>query len=450
MSLSRSIVPFALVPLAVGLAYACGGSSASPSGSDGGDDASAGDVTTNETGNNDVATGGDADAGAADHVSTDSPSGDGGVEAACTHTGDPADAAADTGVPKGVDAGSPLTFFDIGVADRPVGVSSDGKIAVVQDGASAIGDVYFYDTATGAITRKTATGDPAYCLATAVAPSGNRVSAYHYNSGSTSIVAGIWDTCSGWADQKEIYDAGCPGPPDNESSAFDLNANGSVAVGLMWNGCHTDATMWTEQSGKWTTKTLQHLGMAGGSERASVISDDGAVIGGFAQVAAADRNPAVWSSNGTGVLLDPTQMVVGEVLSVSPDGTMVAGVWNLDGFIWTKAAGVTDIGKLAGAQPTDAVFLNAIADNNQLVVGGCGDPNPGGLGNPVAAIAWTKAKGMRLLQDIVTAQGFAIPGGYALTNVMGASKDGTVLLGYATDMLGSTHTFVLRMPVSAY
>jgi hypothetical protein len=143
-------------------------------------------------------------------------------------------------------------------------------------------------------------------------------------------------------------------------------------------------------------------------------------------------------------------MVVGEVLSMSPDGTMAAGVWNLDGFTWTKAGGVVDIGKLPNAQPTDQAFLNAIADNNLLVVGGCGDPNPGGLGNPIAAIVWTKAKGMRALQDIVTAKGLAIPNGYALTNVMGASADGSVLLGYATDAQYGTHNFVLRLPASTY
>jgi hypothetical protein len=395
-----------------------------------------------------VASGGDADA-SADHASSDSPSGDGGVEAACAHAGDPDGSATDAGVPTSVDAGSPLTFFNIGVADRPVDITKDGKTALIQDGASPNGDLYFYDTATGAITRKTATGDPAYCLATAMAANGNRVSAYKFH-GATSIVAGIWDTCSGWADQKEIYDGGCPGPPDNESSAWDLSADGSVAVGLMWRGCSTEATMWSEKNGTWTAKTLQHLGMAGGSERATVVSDDGSVIGGFAQVPQADRSPAVWSSNGTGVLLDPTQMVVGEVLSVSPDGAMVAGVWNLDGFTWTKAGGVVDIGKLPNPQPTDAVFLNAIANNNQLIFGGDGDPNVGGLGNPVTAIVWTKAKGMRTLQSILTAQNIAVPTGYALTVVLAASEDGSVLLGQATDATFGTHNFVLRLPASAY
>jgi hypothetical protein len=446
MSMRRSVVSLTLLPVAVGLAYACGGSSAAPSG--GGDDASAGDVSVSEGGE-----AGSNDAASADHASSDGPSGegsssgDGGVEAACAHAGDPDGSATDAGVPTGVDAGSPLTFFDIGVADRPIDITKDGKTALIQDGASANGDVYFYDTVTGAITRKTATGDPAYCLATAIAANGNRVSAYH---GAASIVAGIWDPCSGWEDQKEIYDAGCPGPPDNQSGAFDLSADGSIAVGLMWSGCSTEATMWSEKNGTWTAKTLQHLGMAGGSERASVLSDDGSVIGGFAQFPAADRNPAVWSSNGTGVLLDPTHMVVGEVLSVSADGTLVAGIWNLDGFTWTKAAGVVDLGKLPMAQPTDAVFFNAIANNNKLVVGASGDPNPMGLGSPMAAIVWTQAKGMRQLQDILTANNIAVPTGYVLSGVMSASEDGSVLLGYATDATFATHNFVLRLPASAY
>ncbi len=448
----------ALGLLVIALVHGCGDSSQEDGGAgDGGTDGSLPD-----SGGNDAAAGSDANVSADADVDaglddTSDAAADGEVEAACVHLGDP-----DSGIDASshVDGGgSALVFVDIGGADRPIDLSADGKLALLQDGTAANGDVYLYDTVTGALTRKTITGDPGFTLATSLSGDGNQISAYH---GTTSIVAGVWDACGGWTDA--VYASGCPGDvdagnPNTESGAFNLDFDGSIAVGYVWNGCPSvSAMLWTRAGAAWTPTPLQHLGMAGGSNRASYVSADGSVIGGFAEFPSADRVPAIWHSDGTGVVLDPTGMAVGEVLAISADGTMVAGPWNATvngSFYWTQAEGVVQLGTLPNSQPQDQVWLNAIAASNTVIFGADGDPSwsSGGLGSEEVAVVWTKAKGMRKLQDVVTAQQLTLPTGWDLTDVTAASADGSVVLGYATDTASAqltTHMFVLRLSAAVY
>ena len=67
------------------------------------------------------------------------------------------------------------------------------------------------------------------------------------------------------------------------------------------------------------------------------------------------------------------------------------------------------------------------------------------------AFVWTADEGMRKLGDIVTANGLEMREGYILSHVMGASRDGSVVVGFASNP--ETHSwisFVLELPVSAY
>jgi uncharacterized membrane protein len=376
-------------------------------------------------------------------------------EAGCAHRGDDA---LDGGAPPSVDGGgSPLVFFDVGAADRPISLSADGKIALIQDGVT--GGVYFYDTNSGALTRKTTTGDPAYTLATALSGDGQHVSAYE---GKDTIVAGEWNACDGWT--ATVHTGGCAGDPasgnpNNDSTAFDVNYDGTVIVGSTWNGCATvSAARWTRSGNAWTVKALDHLGMAGGNNRASFVSDDGSVIGGFAQSETADRVPAVWKADGSGVMLDPSGTTIGEVLSMSADGKMVAGPWNQTsngGFYWTEAEGVVQIAMLADAQPQDQMWLNAISADKRVIFGSAGDPSffSGGLGSMQAAVVWTKADGLRKLQEVLAAKSILLPDNWFLVNVLAASADGSTLLGTGVDMSGAFatfHTFVLRLDAAAY
>jgi hypothetical protein len=347
----------------------------------------------------------------------------------------------------GADSGAPpaasIQFLD---QPMPVDLTPDGSLAVLEETTASDANVYFYDTIKGDLTLVTSAGDPSFDVATGVSAKG-RVSAVHGNPAQ----AGLWSKADGWKDLGNAYPTGCD---VNVSGAFDVSADGSVAVGLLWHGCSTEAFRWTDTGGAGTLKPLQVLGSppagsnAAPNNRATVVSDDGQVAAGFAQNGDIDRSPAVWSADGTGFLLDPAEQdTPAEVLSISADGKMVAGVFGTeDGFVWTKEAGMAKLGPLPGGDPGQPVYPNAIAAGGQLVFGGVGDP----FMSVPTAFVWTASKGMRALSDVAVAQGVTIPAGYQLTVVMAASVDGTVLLGGAYDDQGMQKTFVLTLPASAY
>jgi uncharacterized membrane protein len=144
------------------------------------------------------------------------------------------------------------------------------------------------------------------------------------------------------------------------SSAYELSGDGNVAVGLAWiDGCDAVATRWTVETG---LVGMEHL--ANGGNRASVVSYDGSIAGGFAQ-GSGSRTPAIWFADGTGQLLDPPDGDAGgEVRGMSDDGSILLGSWNQDLFSWTAEDGVQIFSSLiaswAGA-PMD------IADDGTIV-----------------------------------------------------------------------------------
>src|SRR5206468_3733807 len=58
-----------------------------------------------------------------------------------------------------VDAAGPIATLDIVDLPMAVDLTPDGAIALLQDNNTASNDVYFYDTATRALTKVTETGD---------------------------------------------------------------------------------------------------------------------------------------------------------------------------------------------------------------------------------------------------------------------------------------------------
>jgi hypothetical protein len=332
-----------------------------------------------------------------------------------------------------------IKFVDLGM---PMDLTPDGAIALIQDATSLAGDTYFYNTRTGELALKTQVGDATKDLATGISAT-LRISAMH----GVPVFAGIFSEADGWRDLVSPYPAGCD--PDL-AGAFDLSADGKVAVGILWNGCHAEAFRWVDTGGKSALTPLEIIGSSGNgapTNRATVISDDGKITAGFAESGALDRTPARWTEDGKGKLLDPSNLdTPGEVLSISADGASLAGITGYDGFRWTEAGGYVPLERLATSLPSDKTFPNAIAASGELIFGGVGDAFSG---VPVAFV-WTAAAGSRSLQDLVVANGLVVPEGYALTNVLAASADGTILLGLvSTPTLGSK-SFVLKLPVEAY
>ncbi len=335
-----------------------------------------------------------------------------------------------------------LEVLELGL---PVDLTPDGSVALIEDISSPTADLYFFDTASKELTLKTELGDPLRNLATGISAMGH-VSAFQ----GEPVQAALWSEGADWRHIASPFPAGCD---QDFGAGFDVSADGTIVVGMLWNGCAPEAFLWTDDGGDGVLTALEVLGepFEGSSlaptNRATVVSDDGFVIAGFAQNGPVDRSPAIWYPDGSGFLLDPSnQDAPGEALSISADGGVIAGIWGNTGFLWTEADGVVDLGTLPIALPSDPVYPNAIAADGALIFGGVGNPF---FGIP-AAFVWTPEHGMRSLADLVTANGITIPDGQFLTNVLAASDDGAILLGTTMDELSTQRTFVLTLPASAY
>jgi len=460
--------PLAVLPLA----YGCGGNS-DTTGTAG--DASPGDVGVEE--GHDASNTGDAGniGDASNGNDTGNPQPEAGMDAGCAHTGDPLilkealDAGGDAGFPRPIYSSSALTIFDVGRLDIPVGLTSDGSTALVEDGPT--GDLYFYDTTSQMLTRKAnVAGNYMFNGATAIGGNGGRASAWYaqqVGDASTSIVGAVWDQCAGWMFPDQSNPAGCPDMPAFVSAVNDVNEDGTIAVGYVSSSCNTGKAMqWTYANGTWTPTALPKLSA---NDEAWKVSGNGKLIGGSVP-APANSSPAVWF-NGKGVMLDPSLSPdnAAKLLAVSADGTMVAGYWNAandaggqtnNGFYWTTSDQTVHlIPVLPSAGSDDGVWIYAIAHQNQLLLGQMGGwqwPNSGPPtdSEPQAAY-WTPSGGLHALQDAVSAQGMSLPSGLSFYDVQSASDDGTVLFGTVIDnnalsVQAVLHNFVLRMPVSAY
>jgi hypothetical protein len=114
--------------------------------------------------------------------------------------------------------------------------------------------------------------------------------------------------------------------------------------------------------------------------------------------------------------------------------------------VWTAGTGVVRLARTPNALGGDPMFPNAMSADGSLVFGGVGSAF---FGIPEAFV-WSFDAGTRSLAEVVIAAGVELPEGTLLNSVMGASADGTVLVGNAMDADGVGQTFVVRLPAGAY
>jgi hypothetical protein len=324
-----------------------------------------------------------------------------------------------------------LRLFDYFIA---VGVTPDGSTALFEGLDGDVATIVLVDTATGEVVDTAPLGDPSRVLATGISAD-RRVSALHGDE----VQAGVWSHDGGWQHLGSPFETGCD---LDVSAAWDLSADGEVVIGMAWQGCAPQAFRWTEAGG---FALLDRLGdppegvERPPTNRATVVSADGAITAGFAEGALVDRMPARWLADGSGEVLVPTDTdTPGEVLSSSGDGAVLAGTWGVEGFVWTEADGVVLLPRLDGSLPGDPVFPNAMTAAGDAVFGGVGNA----FFSIPTAFVWTAADGIRPLSAIAG----ELPDGVLLNSVLGASADGGVLVGTAMDAEGSPKTFVLRLP----
>jgi hypothetical protein len=242
-----------------------------------------------------------------------------------------------------------------------------------------------------------------------------------------SEVAAIWRTATGeWESLGYLPDAGaCP----SRSSAYELSADGTVAVGLSWDGCSGRGFYWTQATGM---VELQPL--ANGGNRASVVSADGTLIGGFAQ-GSFDRTPAVWDNTTDGELLDPPNGdALGEIHGMSDDGSIMLGEW------WSE--------EISGTSTVASKWTwNGSGWDRQTIGAGSLLPGWSGIPQDIAADgtivgfdflignrrAWIQPQGQGPLIELrsyIESHGGVVPVGMPLHVCQAISADGRYVIGH--------------------
>lgn len=237
------------------------------------------------------------------------------------------------------------------------------------------------------------------------------------------VVAGMWTESTGWQSLGYLPNAGeCP----SRSDGYELSADGSVAVGLSWDGCSGRGFIWTQATGM-----LELQNLANGSNRASVVSADGTVIGGFAQ-GSSSRTPAIWDDTTAGELLDPPNGdAVGEIYGISDDGSILLGTW-------TKTNPVALATKWTW---NGAGWDRATIDAGALLPGWTGIPEDIANDGTIVGFdflvgnrrAWIQPHGTGPLQELVSyieSHGGDVPDGLPLQVCQAISADGRYIIGH--------------------
>ena len=212
------------------------------------------------------------------------------------------------------------------------------------------------------------------------------------NPGDNIVSAATWTQGGGWSF------LGClpgviptPEDPAQCSTAYDISGDAAVVVGLAWHGdtFRAEGFRWTSGSG------MVGLGQpAGFSSRASAVSADGTVSGGFYEdESSGQRRPVRWIGTGApDLFIDPQS--IGEVNGISSTGHWLTGSallldsgglplppWNFEkAFLYSDDAGfqyvLPHVDYDLGTEQRAAG--NGVADNG-MVVGWSGDMGPFGL-----------------------------------------------------------------------
>ena len=208
-------------------------------------------------------------------------------------------------------------------------------------------------------------------------------------------------------------------------SGYDVNADGSKAVGLAWYCPGAEGFVWNRTSGM---KSLSHP--SGASSRASAISANGSMIVGFFEDPQyGNRRPVRWIAGKADLFAGAH--TPGEATGVSSDGSQIVGqVFDQASgyaFYYTAKSGLISLGTISG-NPSDQSFANAVADNG-TTVGWSGDP----FGAGIQAFIWGPKIKMQSLQKYLQARGVLLPSGITLSSALAISADGSTIVGVWLD-----------------
>ncbi len=215
---------------------------------------------------------------------------------------------------------------------------------------------------------------------------------------------------------------------DHQSdSGFDLNGDGTIAVGQTAS-CSSDvAFSWSARDG------LHGLPVTGSADsRGTAVTAEGRTIVGFSEHPEQGyRRPALWR-DGTGPIFFLGVDSPGEAMNISLNGKFVVGQADMGGlspqaFFWEEDSRPVSLGNLSG-RATDTSMAKAVSDDGK-VVGWSGDAL---YGDQVAYI-WTREGGMQSLASFLAFRDIKIPKGMVLTAAMDISGDGGTVVGICRD-----------------
>ena len=234
--------------------------------------------------------------------------------------------------------------------------------------------------------------------------------------------------------------AALPGMPDG-SHAYDLSADGSVVVGVVYPGV---ALRWTAETG------AVDLGDPDGytSSLATAVSGDGLTVAGMSGGDAEEgwRWTAEGGFEGVGNLRG--EGFHSGATGISADGTTLVGFSNVaapdgstddtEAFRWTAGGGMTGLGDLPGGWYF-SIASNASGDGSVIV--GWSRSERG-----MEAFIWDEIHGMRALRDVLLDDYGIDTTAWQDTYATGVSADGTVVVGYGDNPNGDVEAWVAVIP----
>jgi probable HAF family extracellular repeat protein len=252
--------------------------------------------------------------------------------------------------------------------------------------------------------------------------------------------AAIWQRAAEWRLLGSFTNAV---PCDSDlSSANGTSADGSVVVGLAWNGCtQARAFKWEESTG------MVNLGssVAGRSSLATGVSADGKVVVGYQERADGFRQGARWVDLQQELIPGPPGSVgfVATARAANHDGSIVVGQLCRPGqesdqsaWVWTAREGTRCLPAprlRPSPGPVIIVTANGTSDDGRVVGGG---QNVGGSADS-NAIIWLDGS-PSYLKDYLQANG--VPNAFETWintgEITGVSPDGRILVGYGAPLGG--------------
>src|SRR5690606_4911116 len=197
------------------------------------------------------------------------------------------------------------------------------------------------------------------------------------------------------------------------------------------------AIKWTDAEGTVDVGST----VPGRRSRANDASFDGSVIGRWQDGDSGYRQGAIWEGGVQTLLFDNDGIELGEVGSLSADGSSAVG-GGFEAWVWNETSGTTYI-----THPNVGTFFRgsstAISADGSVVVGYY-RPWPGGpfFGE---GFIWTEETGRVELNEYIDSLGmddlgitFALP--------LAISSDGKMIVGTGLDANGTVATFLIKLP----